>query len=186
MSPMGRAERGIEIDAVPSTVSAPEGMPGSSKVMEGHVVLDLENYIPYFITSINNALNSGSSQLYLQRFGVGVVEWRVAAMLAIEPRIPAARICEVVALDKAATSRALTKLYRGGYVDYEEFPRDPRRKIWWLNGKGQALHAEIIAIALERERVLLDGLAPQDRATVLSALRIMHVNVQKLGGPDQN
>jgi len=183
---MGRAERGIEIGAVPSSGSVPAGMPGSSKIVDGHVVLDLDNYIPYFITSINNTLNSGSSQLYLQRFGVGVVEWRVAAMLAIEPRIPAARICEVVALDKAATSRALTKLHRAGYVAYEEFPRDPRRKIWWLNEKGQALHAEIIAIALERERVLLDGLSPQDRATVLSALRIMHVNVQKLGGPDQS
>ena len=90
----------------------PEGrLSRSTKPNGDREVVHLENYIPYLLSSTNNALSSGASLHYLAHFGLGIVEWRVISMLAIEPHIMASRICEVVALDKAATSRALRRLH---------------------------------------------------------------------------
>ena len=46
-------------------------------------VLDLETYVPYFLTAISNTWSRSASRLYLERFGVGVTEWRVLSQLAI-------------------------------------------------------------------------------------------------------
>ena len=51
--------------------------------------LDLENYVPAFLTWIANKLSSSASLIYRRRFGVGIVEWRIMALLAVEPWITA-------------------------------------------------------------------------------------------------
>ncbi len=146
----------------------------------GRTVIDVTTYIPYFLTSVTNALSRGASQLYLETFGIGIVEWRAIATLAAEPRIPASRICELVALDKGATSRALSRLHRLGYLDFEAAAQDPRKKVWWLNEEGYRLHDRILAVALERERRLIDGIDPEDLETFLRAMRIMRRNVDRI------
>lgn len=159
----------------------PEGRlssPTSEK--DGRPVIDVTSYIPYFLTSVNNALSRGASQLYLETFGIGIVEWRAIATLASEPRIPASRICELVALDKAATSRSLARLHQLGYLDFEAPEPDLRKKIWWLNDEGYRLHDRILAIALERERRLIEGVDPEDLETFLRVMRIMRRNVDKV------
>ena len=60
----------------------------------GRRVIDIDNYIPYFLAAVNNALSRGASSRYLTDFGVGVTEWRVLSWLATEPGIPASRICD--------------------------------------------------------------------------------------------
>ncbi len=146
----------------------------------GRDVVDITTYIPYFLTSVNNALSRGASQLYLERFGVGIVEWRVVSMLANEPRIPASRACDVIALDKGATSRALMRLYDQGYLEFEASEGDPRKKIWWLNDKGYRLHDDILSLALERERQLIRDIDPDDLEVFLTVMRQMRRNVDRL------
>ncbi|GHD49040.1 transcriptional regulator [Thalassobaculum fulvum] len=156
----------------------PEGrLSNPTRDKDGRPVIDVTAYIPYFLTSVTNALSRGASQLYLETFGVGIVEWRAMATLASEPRIPAARICELVALDKAATSRALARLHELGYLGFEAPEPDPRKKVWWLNDEGYRLHDRILAVALERERRLIDGVDPEDLETFLRVMRIMRRNV---------
>lgn len=146
----------------------------------GRAVLDISNYIPYFLVAVNNTLSRGASHYYLNTFGVGIVEWRVVAMLAIEPRIPASRTCKDIGLDKAATSRALHRLYDLGYLEFEAVKSDPRRKIWWLNEKGYDLHDKIIVDALEREKRLITGVDPDDLEAFLRTMRIMRQNVDSI------
>jgi hypothetical protein len=57
-------------------------------------------------------------------------------MLAIEPEIPASRICEVIALDKSATSRGLKDLSFKGIAIYQAQDSDPQRRVWWLSETG--------------------------------------------------
>ncbi|SMF67599.1 DNA-binding transcriptional regulator, MarR family [Tistlia consotensis] len=153
-----------------------------SRTIDGRPVLDLSSYIPYFLASVNNALSRGASQTYLATFGVGIVEWRVVSMLAIEPGIAAARICEIIALDKAATSRALSRLSELGYLAFETPGSDPRRKAWWLNARGYELHDRILALALERERRLIEGIDPEDLEAFLRVMRRMRRNVDRIAG----
>jgi len=163
----------------------PEGRRSSPTMQrEGRAVVDPGTYIPYFFAAINNTLSRGASRIYLKTFNIGIVEWRVVSMLAIEPRIPAQRICEVISLDKAATSRALGRLREQGYVEFKAADRDPRRKIWWLNDAGLDLHDRILAVALERERNLIQGVEAEELEMFLGVLRKMRGNVDNLGGMD--
>lgn len=165
--------------------NCPEGRISSpTKMVGARQVVDVTTYIPYFFAAINNTLSRGASQLYLDKFGVGIVEWRVISMLGIEPKIPASRICDVIALDKGAVSRALNKLNESGHLDYSSSETDPRKKIWWLSKKGSELHDSILAMALERERRLIAGVDPDDLEAFLRVIRLMRLNVNSLGGDD--
>lgn len=167
-----------EPDPAPTCPDARLSRP--TKFRDGHEIVDIENYTPYFLSSVNNALSRGASQTYLDRFGIGIVDWRVISMLAIEPWIPAARICAVVQLDKGATSRSLVKLVDSGYLDHEASEQDVRRKTYALNERGYALHDEILAIALERERALIRDVDPEDLEAFLRVMRLMKRNLQDM------
>ena len=148
----------------------------------GRAVINIDGYVPYFLASINNPLSGGASQLYRRRFGVGIVEWRIISMLAIEDRIPASRIVDVVQLDKSATSRGLRDLESKGIVRFEASETDPRRRIWWLSEAGYDLHDRILRAALEREAQLLRGVDPADLEIALRVMRRMNDNVRELPG----
>src|SRR5207237_8073076 len=59
-------------------------------------LLDLNRYVPAFITFIGNKLSNSATAFYQKNFGVNVTEWRIISQLAIEPGIPASRICQVI------------------------------------------------------------------------------------------
>jgi len=151
-----------------------------TKLLEGRDIVDISSFAPYFLSAVNNALSRGASKHYLKKFGVGIVEWRVVSMLAIEPKIRASRICEAIYLDKSGTSRALKHLLAMGFLSFKAAKSDPRRKIWWLNKKGYGLHDEILLIALKREEKLIEGVKPEELETMLKVFRKMLKNVDQL------
>ncbi|WP_199523129.1 MarR family winged helix-turn-helix transcriptional regulator [Pararhodobacter sp. CCB-MM2] len=147
---------------------------------EGHAVLDLDGYIPFLISAIGNKWSRSSSGLYLKEFGVGVTEWRTIAMLAIEPRITAYRICQVIGLDKAAASRALKGLEERGLVkSWQEDPQN-HRKLVELTPEGWALHDRIIVVARRREALMLSDLSRVEVTVLAELLRRMHKRIPDL------
>jgi DNA-binding MarR family transcriptional regulator len=132
--------------------------------------LNLDRYATYFFTTITNKLSNGASRLYLKEFQIGVVEWRVIAMLCIEPRIPAMRITQVIAIDKGSVSRAVTSLHKQGYLREIVDEVDERRKNLELTAAGYKLHNRIINLALERERRLLSGFTDKEVDVLLEFL----------------
>lgn len=151
-----------------------------TKEFRGRQIVNIFTYTPYFLSAVNNALSRGASKRYLKMFGIGIVEWRVASMLAIEPNIPASRICDVVSLDKSGTSRALKRLAELKHVSFEASDTDPRRKLWRLNAQGYDLHDRVLVEALERERKLISGIEPADLEIFLKVIRKMRKNVDRL------
>ncbi len=143
-------------------------------------VLDLGGYVPYLLTAISNTWSRSSSRLYLERFGIGVTEWRVMSQLAIEPGIPAQRICEVIALDKGAVSRSAAALVAAGHVAERPDTRDARRQLLELTASGYGLHDQLIALATAREQLMLEGFSPQERAQLLDFLRRMQARLPAL------
>ena len=80
----------------------------------GEQVLDLDRYVPALVTFIANKLSRSATVLYQKRFAVNITEWRILALLAIEPEISAARICHVIGFDKGPVSRTLTAMKERG------------------------------------------------------------------------
>jgi DNA-binding MarR family transcriptional regulator len=134
-------------------------------------VLNLPRYATYFFTVIANQLSNGASRRYLREFGIGIFEWRILAMLAIEPRITANRICEVIGFDKAAVSRGTKTLRQKGLITSESVDGDQRLRRLELTRAGYKLHDQMIGVALDRERRLLRDLAPNEVDQLLDLLR---------------
>ncbi len=88
--------------------------------------LDLDRYVPAFITFIANKLSNSATVFYQRHFGVNVTEWRIMSLLAIEPGIPASRICHVIGFDKGPVSRTLSVLQKRGLVAIRTAPDDGR------------------------------------------------------------
>src|SRR3954469_17132403 len=125
--------------------------------------LDLDRYVPAFITFIANKLSNSATAFYQREFGVNVTEWRIMSLLAIEPGIPASRICHVIGFDKGPVSRTLAGLEKRRLIAIESDPRDGRSHSISLTSKGRAAHDEVIVAALDRERRLLSCLDEQER-----------------------
>ena len=145
--------------------------------------LDLERYVPALITFIANKLTHGSSSLYRKHFGVGVIEWRCMALLAIEPWISPGRFSQVIGLDKAAVSRLIRALQDLGLAEVRANSQRSRFLEIALTEKGRALHDRIIQLAFERERRLLADLTPAERETLIAALNKMHRRIAQVNAP---
>src|SRR6267154_768347 len=149
-------------------------------------VIDLERYVPALITFIANKLSRSATALYQRRFKVNVTEWRILVLLAIEPGIPASRICHVIGFDKGPVSRTLSLLQKRGMVTIRTAADDGRTHSISLTAKGRATHDKVILAALERERRLLSCLKKDEREVLIDLLRRVHGNldaVKGVGGP---
>jgi len=140
--------------------------------------LDLDRYIPAYLTYLAGKISSGASAIYRPRFGVGITDWRIMALLATEPWISAARICSATGLDKAAVSRSARELEGMGIVDVRPDKSDQRRQIIALTSKGIVLHDRIVKLAIAREQRLLEGFSASERKTLLDFLMRLQKQVQ--------
>jgi DNA-binding MarR family transcriptional regulator len=153
----------------------PDATPGQT--------LDLERYVPAFITFIANKLSNSATGFYQRNFGVNVTEWRIMALLAIEPGIPASRICHVIGFDKGPVSRTLAALQKRGLIAIRTDPNDGRSHSIALTARGRATHDKVIVAALERERRLLSCLDQDEREVLVDLLRRLHENLGAVTGP---
>ena len=152
-------------------------------ILDGGPVLDLTSYVPALLTFVSNKLTRSGSALYRRHFGVGIIEWRILAMLAVEPSIPASRVCQVIGLDKGPVSRSLAFMEGRGLVAIRADEADTRRRLATLTPAGRALHDRIIVVALERERRLLSCLTPEQRTALIELLNLLHDNLAAVNRP---
>lgn len=156
--------------------------PEPDLVTDGGLSVHAPRYAPYFLSVINNRLSWGASQVYLQLFDIGLNEWRILSALRNEPGIQALRVCEMVAMNKSVVSRSSRRLEDLGYVVAR---LDKTKRLLWLTERGAALHDQIIDIAYQRERALLDGFDEADLDTLFGLLERMRDNLAKVDAVDR-
>ncbi len=76
-----------------------------SAAVAGQLRLDLERNASFLVVSLASKLSASASSTYMRRFGVGVMEWRVIAMVKVRPGITANEISQVSGVDKSSVSR---------------------------------------------------------------------------------
>ena len=146
--------------------------------------IDLARYVPSYITLIANKWARNASALYIREFGIGIVDWRLMSLLAIEPWIQASRVDEVVGMDKGAVSRSLRGLEKMGLVMTRRNVVDPRRREMALTPAGRRMHDKIARIALTREAVLLSGFSEEEKEVLLGFMVRMRRNLSDLQDAD--
>ena len=163
----------------------PHGASQTDDAVRPGPTLDLDRYVPAIITFIANKLSNSATAFYQRNFGVNVTEWRIMSLLAIEPGIPASRICSVIGFDKGPVSRTLAMMKKRGLVAIRSAPEDGRSHAISLTTKGRATHDEVIVAALGRERRLLSCLDAGEIDVLIGLLRRLHDNLGAVTEPDE-
>jgi DNA-binding MarR family transcriptional regulator len=140
--------------------------------------LDLDRFVPFFLVAISNKLTTSASRALLKEHDCGVTEWRILAILAVEPEVPPGRIIQVVGIDKSSVSRALKTLQARGCVEIGTDPAHRRRQVLSLTREGRALHDRIVDRMLMREALLLTGFSDEERDRLIGDLKRLLANVQ--------
>jgi DNA-binding MarR family transcriptional regulator len=135
--------------------------------------LNLDRSIPVLLTFVANRLNATGSATYRALFGVGITEVRLLIMLAVEPDIHAARICEVMGIDGGAASRTLRELQRRGLVLERRDDHNRAYRRWSLTSAGEALHDEAVLISKQREDMLTATMTQAEHDLLIDLLKRM-------------
>jgi DNA-binding MarR family transcriptional regulator len=144
---------------------------------EAGQVVDLERYVPAFLTWIANKLSRGASQHYLSVFSVGIETWRCMVLLAVEGQVSAQRVSKVIGMDKGTVSRCFKSMHARGYIALSLDNSDGRLRLAKLTTKGREVHDAILSVALERERALLSVLSKPEREVLIGLLKRLHENL---------
>jgi len=145
-------------------------------------ILDRDASVPFLLVAVSNKVVASASQAYMRHYGLGIMEWRVMALLAADPNITGKDISVLSGVTAGSVSRAINALKKLRYLDVSNDASDNRRSFLKLNAAGTTLHNRVIISALERESLLLTGFSQAERRSLLSHLKRLLANVPLLGG----
>ena len=149
-----------------------------------HTELDLEHFLPYRLSVLSNRVSGAIAQVYVERFALGVTEWRVMAVLGRYPDLSANEVAQRTAMDKVAVSRAVARLVEAGRVEREVHDDDRRRSVLRLSEAGYRIHDEVAPLALGFERRLLGGMDAAERRLLFGLLdRLDELEIQAEAEP---
>jgi len=135
-----------------------------------HATLDLEHFLPYRLSVLSNRISNAIFHEYSQRFGLGMTEWRVMAVLGRYPGLSANQVAQRTAMDKVAVSRAVARLLDAGRLLREFDDDDRRRSVLRLSEDGYAVYDQIAPLALDFERHLLGEMPAEERELLFRLL----------------
>ena len=137
---------------------------------QSHAELRLERFLPYRLSVLSNRVSQDIANLYSKRFGIGITEWRVMAVLGHEHNLSANQVAERTAMDKVAVSRALAKLIENKLLLRQTHGEDRRRSELKLSAKGYKIFDQIVPLALAYEQQILSALPAQEQNQLLAIL----------------
>ena len=135
-----------------------------------HAVLELDRFLPYRLSVLSNRISQDIAGLYGERFGLGITQWRILAVLGRYPDLSATEVAERTAMDKVAVSRALSSLLEAGLLRRRAHGADRRRAVLELSARGYRVYDEVAPLALAYEQRLLAGLDAAERKVLLGLL----------------
>lgn len=133
--------------------------------------LVLDQFLPYRLSVLSNRLSAAIAESYSRRFGLTIPEWRVIAVLALNPGISAAEVAERTAMDKVAVSRAVRRLLSTGRARRETAAGDRRRSALELTPEGRRIYRRITPALRRYEADLLAGLSVREQRMLDTFLR---------------
>jgi DNA-binding MarR family transcriptional regulator len=107
--------------------------------------------------------------VYGRRFGLSQVEWRIVALVGEHGPISLNPLAELMGLDKGQTSRGVSALVARRVV-LREYRREGRGVRITLTTRGAQIYDELMTSALERNRVLLQGMSQAEKSALFEIL----------------
>lgn len=121
---------------------------------------DLDTFLPYQLDVVASRISREFAQIYRERFGISIPEWRVLAHLSHSGFVSVREIHLKVNMDKSKVSRAAARLEQSGLVKKSVNTVDRRLVSLELTDAGHALVEEIAPVARTFERRVLERIGP--------------------------
>lgn len=177
-NPRGTIARN-DLRVVRLRAQCPVKRPVPSLTLDAPMKLDLDRYVPGLLLWLSNKVASSASQLYREKFDIGVTDWRVLSYFEVYPWSTASTACELMGLDKAAVSRSVAFLVENGWL--ESRPLGLRKIEFRASSTGRRLHDKVFKLAMAREEALLAGLSQSERETLINLLHRLLRNLDGVG-----
>lgn len=132
--------------------------------------LQLAKFAPFRLNRLAAAVSEHLSEIYRERFGLEIPEWRVLVTVAQYPDCTAQQVAGSARLHKTRVSRAVASLTRIKLLERGSRSSDAREISLRLSPAGRRLYAELVPLALDRERTLLSCMSEAERRGLLLGL----------------
>ncbi len=142
--------------------------------------IDFERGVPFLVAALGNRLSAIASARLRRELGIGLMEWRILALLAVEAEATPARIGQVAGVDKSVVSRAAGSLEKRGLIAVGAEAAAGRQTRMAMTAEGLRMHERGIHIAYDSNDALLEGFTDADRAQLSDLLRRLMANLPRL------
>ena len=140
---------------------------------------DFEASPSFLIIALGNKLSVSAERNLRKTLGLSLMEWRVLAILAVEPAAPPGRIIAIAGVNKAAVSRAVNSLERRGLLRRVAATDHGLRTRLFLTPAGKRLHRRGESARVRAEGTLMQGMSAPDRNHVVSLLKKVMRNLDR-------
>ena len=121
--------------------------------------LELAGFVPYRLNRLAVGVSNHLSDIYRERFGLDVPEWRVMATVGSRHGCTAQHIAQSTRMHKTRVSRAIAHLEQRDLIERASSAADRREREVRLTKAGRRMYADLVPLVLERERELLSCLS---------------------------
>jgi len=126
--------------------------------------LKLEEFLPYRLNVVASLVSQALSRIYVDRYGIGVPEWRILVTLGEFEAMTAKAIGAHSHMHKTKVSRAVSVLEKRKLIVRRENRADRREAFLSLTPAGRAIYRDLAPGALEFATRLFETIDPADRA----------------------
>lgn len=147
--------------------------PGAGPADQGashNAALKLEEFLPYQLNVASSLVSQALSRIYVERYGIGVPEWRVLVTLGQFGVMTGKAVGAHSHMHKTKVSRAVANLEKGKLVQRRSNKSDLRESLLSLTAEGRAIYDDLAPGARDFADHLLDAIAPADRPAFARAL----------------
>lgn len=150
-------------------------------MMRAMTTLRLDNFLPYRLSVASNRVSDMIARSYRARFGLRIPEWRMIAVLAESGGMTQQTLTHRTRMDKVTVSRAAIALADRGLIERLPNAADQRSHLLALSAEGRALYEEIAPLAIETEKRLFAGFAPDEVERLAAMLERLEAAAETLG-----
>jgi DNA-binding MarR family transcriptional regulator len=126
--------------------------------------LKLEEFLPYRLNVVASLVSQALSRIYVDRYRIGVPEWRILVTLGQFETMTAKAIGAHSHMHKTKVSRAVGTLEKRKLIVRRENRADRREAFLSLTPAGRAIYRDLAPGALEFAKHLFETIDPADRA----------------------
>jgi DNA-binding MarR family transcriptional regulator len=119
----------------------------------------LANFVPFRLNRLADAVSQDLSEIYRDRFGLEIPEWRVLVTVGQRRDCTAQHVAGRTRMHKTRVSRAVASLSKRKLIERVSCADDGRELRLRLTKAGRKVHDILVPLALERERTLLAKLS---------------------------